>query len=152
MLADLLKIKRRREDDAVAALGEAQRSLERLGSARDAKARELDEYRRWQEEEKLRLYERLHNRFVSRDKLEDYREQVALLRQRCLQLEEELARSEQDLAAGEEALRQAHQRRLDAHREVVKLEEYQRTLDEEHARAVERKEEAEAEDVVSRRS
>lgn len=152
MLADLLKIKRRREDDAVAAVAQAQRSLERLQSARDAKARELDEYRRWQEEEKLRLYERLHNRIVSRDKLEDYREQVALLRQRCLQLEEELARTEEDLAAGEEALRQAHQRRLDAHREVVKLEEYQRTLDEEHARAVERKEEAEAEDVVSRRS
>lgn len=152
MLADLLKIKRRREDDAVAAVGEAQRSVERLRSARDAKARELDEYRRWQEDEKVRLYERVHNRIVSRDKLEDYREQVALLRQRCLQLEEELARAEEDLAAGEEALRQAHQRRLDAHREVVKLEEYQRTLDEERARAVERKEEAEAEDVVSRRS
>ena len=152
MLADLLKIKRRREDDAVAAVAEAQRSLERLQSARDAKARELDEYRLWQEEEKVRLYERVHNRIVSRGKLEDYREQVGLLRQGSLQLEEELTRAEADLAAGAETLRQAHQRRLDAHKEVVKLEEYQRTLDEEQARAAERKEEAEAEDIVFRRS
>lgn len=152
MLADLLKIKRRREDDAVAAVAEAQRSLERLLSAREAKACELDEYRHWQEAEKVRLYERVHNRNVRRNKLEEYREQVGLLRQRCLQLEEELARADQDVAAGKEALRQAHQRRLDAHREVVKLEEYQRTLDEEHARAVERKEETEAEDVVTGRS
>ena len=151
MLTDLLKIKRRREDDAVAAVAEAQRSLERLQSAREAKARELDEYRHWQEAEKVRLYERVHNRTVDRHKLEEYREQVGVLRHRCLQLEEELLQTDQDVAAGEETLRQAHQRRMDAHREVGKLEEYERALDEEQARAVERKEETEAEDIVAGR-
>lgn len=151
MLEDLLRIKRRREDDAIAAAAEARRSLERSEAARDAKERELEEYRRWHAEEKVRLYEQVHGRSVTRARLESYREEIGLLSQRELSLEEELAQAHEEAGAREAALREAKRRRMDAHREVVKFEEYQRTLDEEAARAAERKEETEAEDVLSRR-
>ena len=151
MLEDLLRIKRRREDDAIAAAAEARRALERAEATRDAKERELEEYRRWHAEEKVRLYEQVHGRSVTRARLESYREEIGLLSQRELSLEEELAQAHEEAAAREAALREAKRRRMDAHREVVKFEEYQRTLDEEAARAAERKEETEAEDVLSRR-
>ncbi len=151
MLQDLLTVKRRREDDAIAAVREATRTLERRRAERQAKEQELLEYNVWQETEKVRLYEQVHGKAVSRSKLEDYRERIGLLRQRQLQLEEEIAAAEREVTVAEGDLQQARQRRVDAHREVVKFEEYQAVLDEEQRLAAERKEEAETEDIVASR-
>ena len=151
MLDDLLKIKRRREDDAVSAVAEARRALERQQEAARAKAQELKDYEAWQVTEKERLYDTLHNKNVTRDKLEKYREQIGLLRTRQLQLEEELLQARQEVTKAEQAVEHARQRRMDAHREVVKFEEYQRMLAEEQAREAQRKEDEETEDIVSSR-
>ena len=85
---------------------------------------------------------------VTRAKLEGYRERIGLLRQRQLRLEEELEKAERDLQAAEAELQEARRKRLDAHRQVVKFEEYQAVLEAEQKREAERKEEAEAEDIV----
>ena len=152
MLEDLLTIKRRREDDAAAVVGEAQRTVDQRRAACKAGRATLDEYNVWQEAEKLRLYEEVYRKSVTRAKLEGYRERTGLLRQRQLQLEEELDKAERDLQVAEAELQEARRKRLDAHRQVVKFEEYQAVLEAERKREAERKEEAEAEDIVPLRS
>ncbi|MYE14169.1 MAG: hypothetical protein F4X99_21415 [Gammaproteobacteria bacterium] len=151
MLADLLRIKRRREDDAVAAVAEAKAALERRREACRAKERELEEYRTWQVAEKERLYAKVHHRNVTKDILEKYREQLGMIRQRELQIEEERTQAEREAADAQGTLERAQQRRIEAHREVVKFEEYQQTLDAERLRDAQRKEDEETEDVVSSR-
>lgn len=148
MLEDLLTIKRRREDDAAAVVGEAQRTVDRQRAACKTRQTELDEYNVWQDAEKARLYEEVHRKSVTRAKLEGYRERIGLLRQRQLGLEEELEKAERDLQAAEAELQEARRKRLEAHRQVVKFEEYQAVLEAEQKREAERKEEAEAEDIV----
>ena len=148
MLEDLLTIKRRREDDAAAAVGEAQRTVDRQQAACQARQTALDEYNVWQEAEKARLYAEVYRKSVTRAKLEGYREQTGLLRQRQLQLEEELERAERELEAAKVELQEARRKRLDAHKQVVKFEEYQAVLEAERKREAERKEEVEAEDIV----
>ena len=152
MLEDLLTIKRRREDDAAAVVGEAQRTVDQQQAACQARRVALDEYDVWQEAEKARLYEEVHRKSVTRSKLEGYREQTGLLRQRQLQLQEELEKAEHDLRAAKAKLQEARQKRLDAHKQVVKFEEYQAVLEAEQERAAQRKEEAEAEDAAPLRS
>lgn len=152
MLEDLLTIKRRREDDAAAVVGEARRTVERQRGACKTRRTALDEYNVWQEAEKLRLYEEVYRKSVTRAKLEGYRERTGLLRQRQLRLEEELEHAERDLQAAEAELQEARRKRLDAHKQVVKLEEYQAVLEAEQKREAERKEEVEAEDIVPLRS
>ena len=152
MLEDLLTIKRRREDDAAAAVGEAQRTVDQRRVACQARRSALDEYNVWQEAEKVRLYEEVYRKNVTRAKLEGYRERTGLLRQRQLRLEEELDKAERDLQAAEAELQEARRKRLDAHTQVVKFEEYQAVLEAEQKREAERKEEAEAEDIAPLRS
>lgn len=151
MLDDLLRIKRRREDDAIAAVAEARAALERRREACREKQRELEEYRAWQVAEKERLYAKVHHRNVTKDTLEKYREQLGMIRQRELQIEEERTQAEREAADAQAALEQAQQRRIEAHREVVKFEEYQQTLEAERLRDAQRKEDEETEDVVSGR-
>ena len=152
MLEDLLTIKRRREDDAAAVVGEAQRTVDRQRAACRAKRTSLDEYNVWQEAEKVRLYEEVYRKNVTRAKLEGYRERTGLLRQRQLRLEEELEKAERDLQVAEAELEDARRKRLDAHRQVVKFEEYQAVLAAERKREAERKEEVETEDIAPFRS
>lgn len=152
MLEDLLTIKRRREDDAAAAVGEARRTVERQREACKTRRTALDEYNVWQEAEKLRLYEEVYRKSVTRAKLEGYRERTGLLRQRQLRLEEELDKAERDLQAAEAELQEARRKRLDAHTQVMKFEEYQAVLEAEQKREAERREEAEAEDIAPLRS
>ena len=151
MLEDLLTIKRRREDDAAAVVGEAQRTVDRQQAACQAKQAAIDEYNVWQRAEKSRLYEEVYRKSVSRAKLEGYREQTGLLRQRQLQLEEELEKAERDLQAAKAELQEARRKRLEAHQQVVKFEEYQAVLEAEQKRAAEHKEEAEAEEITTLR-
>lgn len=151
MLGELLTVKRRREDDAVAAVAEARRALGRERDACQARERELGEFETWQAAERERLDAALFHKHVTRDRLDEHRERIAALRQRHLELEEQLERARKAAADAEEALEQARRKRLDAHREVVKFEEYERRLEEERRRATERREEEEAEDVLSGR-
>ena len=152
MLEDLLTIKRRREDDAAALVGDAQRTVERQRAACRARRTALDEYKVWQEAEKVRFYEEVYRKCITRTTLEAYRERIGLLRQRQLRLEEELESAERDLKVAEAELQVARRKRLDAHRQVVKFEEYQAVLETEKKREAERKEEAEVDDVTPLRS
>ena len=151
MLDEILTIKRRREDDATTAVGEAKRTLERRQAACRAKSTELQEYNVWQEAERVRLFEDLENKGVTRIELESYRERIGLLRQRQLQLEEELAEAEQQAAAAQDDLEKARDVRLAAHREVLKFEEYQDVLEQDRLREAEHREETETEDIVTSR-
>lgn len=152
MLEELLTIKRRREDDAATAVGEARRIVAARQAAREAGLAALDEYSVWQEKEKTRLFEEVHRKSVTRAKLEGYREQIGLIRQRQLELEEELEKAGRELATAEAELEEARRKRLDAHRQVVMFEEYQAVLEAEREREAERKEEGEAEDIAALRS
>ena len=143
MFEDLLIIKRRREDAAAAVVGEARRTVDRQRAACKARRTALEDYNVWQQAEKLRLYEEVYRKRVTRAKLEGYRERTGLLRQRQLRLEEDLENAERDLQVAEAELREARRKRLDAHRQVLKFEEYQAVLEAERKHEAERKEEAE---------
>ena len=151
MLDDLLTIKRRREEDAAAAVVEAQRIVGERHADRQARKAALYEYVVWQEDEKERLYAQVYRKSVSRAKLEGYREQIGMLRQRHLQMEEDLEKAECELRAAEAELEKARRKRLEAYRQVVKFEEYQSVLEAEKKRAAERREETEAEDIATPR-
>ena len=152
MLEDLLAVKRRREDAAAALVGEAQRTVDQRRAACEAKRTALEEYSVWQEAERRRLYEEVYRKSVTRAQLEGYRERIGLLTQRRLGMEEELEKAERDLQVAETELQEARRKRLDAHLQVVKFEEYQAELEAEQEREAERKEETEAEDIASLRS
>ena len=151
MLDDLLMVKRRREDDAVAAVGEAKRALEHQQSLHDAKRCELQDFKAWRKEEAERLFDKVKRQPVSRATLERYRQDAALLQQRQLQLQEELSAAEREVKAAEANLDRAKERRALAHKEVVKFEEYQQLQLEEEAVESARREESELEDVVASR-
>ncbi|MCZ0944083.1 MAG: YscO family type III secretion system apparatus protein [Gammaproteobacteria bacterium] len=151
MLEELLTVKRRREDDAIAALAQARRALEQQQSLLEAKRRELEEYKAWRREEAERLFEAVRKQEVSRAKLERYRQEVALLQQREAQLGEELIAAERDVEAAKSNVAQAERQRMDAHKAVVKFEEYQKQVFEDEATEASRREEAELEDVTTGR-
>ena len=151
MLEELVAIKHRREDEAAAAVGEARQALARRQAEYDAKKRELADYDIWQETERARLFEDVRNTGASRAELERYREQIGLLRQRQLQLEEELAGAEREAAAAKSDLDTAREAHLAAHREVLKFEEYQGVLERGRMREAGRREEAENEDIATHR-
>ena len=148
MLDDLLTIKRRREADAAAVVAKARRTVDQREAACQARRNELDEYNVWQKAEKARLDAEVYRRSVSRPKLEAYREQLGLIRQRQLQLEEELEKAGQALEAARAELQEARRKHLDAHRQVMKFEEYQAELEAEEKRTAQRREEAEADDIT----
>lgn len=152
MLDELLRIKRRREDSAAAALAEAKDAAERAEAVRAAKERDLVDYARWQAAEKERLYAELHGRNVTRDALGKYREAVGALRRRHLQLEDELGAAVEAASAAAACLAEARQRRLVANREVTKFEDYGEALAAEEQRAAQAREDEEAEDAMSGRS
>lgn len=149
MLDELLKIKYLREDDAIKELAGAQKALEDKTTALAAKQRELSEYKTWRVSEENRLYEEIHKKHVVRDKVEELREQIGLLRQKDLLLEQEIAEAQQAVTEAEAALAAAEQKRLDAHKEVVKYEEYNQLVLEEERQELERREEVEMEDFLS---
>ena len=60
LLTRLLTIKREREREAIARLGEAQREYDRLHAVCQAKEWELQDFHDWREQEVARLYEAVH--------------------------------------------------------------------------------------------
>ncbi len=151
MLNDLLKIKRLREEDAIAALAKAQAFLERQIVTRDKKCREEDEYKVWRLSEEDRLYDEIYGKNVALKTLEELREQIGLLRQKELQLHEAYLQAEKDVAAAQSALEEAQRRRLETYKEMTKYEEYNQIIVDEEKRETERKEEIELEDFASRK-
>ena len=149
MLADLLNIKRLHEDDAVAALAEARASLDQKTTAHQLKQREQADYETWRIAEEERLYQRIQGKNITLSKLEVMREKIASLRSKDLQLQEEVVQAAQDVECARKALAEAAQRRIEAHKDVVKYEEYQQILLDAEQHERERQEEVESEDLLS---
>ncbi len=149
MLDDLLKIKRLREDDAISALVKAQSFLGEQIEARDAKQREEADYKVWRVDEENRLYDEICGKNVALSDLEKLREQIGLLRQRELALHAEFLQMQESVKQARSALEEAKRRRVQAHKEVTKYEEYNQIIVEREKREAEAKEEAELEDFVS---
>ena len=151
MLDDLLKIKRLREDEAIAALAKARGFLEQQIVLRDKKRQDEVDYKTWRLGEEERLYNGIYGKKVALSKLEKLRERIACLRQKELQLHEEYLQADQDVATARTALDEARQRRLEAHKETNKYVEYRQIVRQEEQRAAERREETEIEDLLSRK-
>ena len=149
MIDELLNVRRRREDNAIAKVGKAQRELDRKQAACRAKERELREYVTWRVVEISRSYQAVHGKIVSRAALDKYRRQMGVLRSRELQLADEHAKTQQAVERAVDDLEHTRRNHRDAHRDVVRLEEYHRRLSEMEERDVEYREEAETEDVVA---
>lgn len=151
MLTRLLSIKRQRERDAIARLGEAQHEYNRLHAACQAKEQQLMDYADWRKQEEARLYEAVHRQKLSPTKLESYRRQIGFLRSRELKLEDELADARHAFEVAGQNLEESRRRGLDARREVIRFEEYVSRLAETEKLHAERGEETETEETVATR-
>lgn len=151
MLTRLLTIKREREREAIARLGEAQREYDRLHAACQAKERKLQNFHDWREQEAARLYEAVHRQKLSAMKLDRYRQQIGFLRSRELKLEDELADARNALENAGRELKEHRRRGLQARREVVRFEEYVSRLTGMEELREERGEETETEETVAAR-
>ena len=151
MLDRLLTIKRQREGAATSRLVEAQRKCDRRRLDRQAQEQKLSDYGAWRQQEEARLYEAVHRQELSRYRLESYRQRIAVMRSRELQLESDLAGSRHAVEAAEAELADARKRRIDARREVVRFEEYMSHLSQVEKLSAERGEETETEESVSAR-
>lgn len=147
MFGELIKVKRLREDKAIAALNEAQTLLEQRIADAEAKRQEQADYSLWRTKRKQELYKDIEGKSVALKELEQMREQIASHRARDLQLQEEVAAAGREREAAEQALETARQVRLSAYREVAKYEQYSQTLADEEQRERERREEVEVEDM-----
>ena len=151
MLDDLLKVKKLREDDAISELARAESDLERKVAAHESKQRERSDYDTWRIAEEEHLYRDIQGKEVSVDDLEELRERIASLRQRGLQLEEEVERAAHEVERARNTVAEARRARVVAYKEVTKFDEYNRILVDERRRDLERREEAELEDLISAR-
>ena len=149
MFDELLRIKRRREDNAVAAVAEAKRAAESAAAAKREQERKLEDFDSWAAAERGRLDDKILGRAVTRSALDRYREDIGVLRERRLRLEEALAAAEAAAKDARAAVEVARQRRIEANREVVKFEEYGKALAAEERRAEQIREDTEAEEVAS---
>ena len=149
MLDDLLKIKRLREDDAISVLAKAQAFLGEQIGARDKKCREEVDYKVWRTGEENRLYDEICGKNVALSDLEKLREQIGLLRQRELALHEERLSAEESVEQARSALEEAKRQRIQAHKEVIKYEEYNQIVVEGEKHEAEAREEGELEDFAS---
>ena len=147
MLDELIKVKRLREDKAIAALNEAQTLLEQRIADEEAKRQEQADYSLWRARRKQELYQDIEGKSVSLTALEQMREQIASHRDMDLQLQEDLVESVREREIAGQALETARQVRLSAYREVAKYEQYNQTLANEEQREQERREEVEVEDT-----
>ncbi len=147
MFAELIKVKRLREDKAIAALNEAQMLLEQRIADEEVKRQEEADYSRWREKRKQELYKDIEGKSVAVKELDQMREQIASHRVRELQLQEEVAEIGRERAAAEQALETTRQVRLSAYREVAKYEQYNQTLADQEQRQREQQEEVEVEDM-----
>ncbi len=152
MFGELIKVKRLREDTAIAALNKAQTLLEQRIADEEAKRREQVDYSVWRVNREQELYNDIEGKAVPLTKLEQMREQIASHRGRDLHLQEEVAEAGRERGAAEQALEVAQQVRLAAYREVAKYEEYNQTLADEEQREQERREDVEVEDMNIGRS
>ena len=151
MLHRLLTIKHQREGAATSRLVEAQRKCDRRRLDRQAKERNLSDYGAWRQQEEARLYKAVHHQELSRFRLESYRQRIAVMRSRELQLENDLAGSRHAVQVAEAELAEARQIRIDARREVVRFKEYLSHLSQVEKLSAERGEEAEADETISAR-
>lgn len=151
MLDDLLTIKRRREDTAIAALGAARRELEDRRAAAARAWQDVADHKRSAAAEKERLYDEMQGQAVTRGTLGEYRERVGLLRQRQLALEEDAAAADRAVAAAADEVERARLDRTAANAEVVKFEEYLAAQSREESVRAERKADDEADDAASGR-
>ena len=149
MLNELLKIKRLREDDAILTLSKAQVFFEQRVVEREKKQEEEAEYKVWRVDEENRLYNEIYGKNLALGDLEKLREQIALLRQKELVLHEECLQAANNVASAQSALKEAKQRRVKAHKEVVKYEEYDKIIVAREKKEAEAKEEMELEDFLS---
>lgn len=151
MLEDLLRVKRLREDNAMAAVRAAKRELARCEEARDEQQRAADDFRARRPAMEDALYDDLTQRLAELKDVHDVRDQVGALRAREAQLYEEVRRLEGEVDKARDAVAQAERERLLAHKAVEKFEEFQAVLLAEAQAEAERKEEVDLEDALTGR-
>lgn len=121
--AVLLTVKNARADTALRTLRAARSETEHAIRQRDTKQQELQEYRVWRPKREHQLYDDIQNTEVSLDDLELLKHKVVKLRERELELVDELASLEKTCEAAKQAEQEAQIVFADSQREVEKVEE-----------------------------
>lgn len=150
-LQNMLRIRRRREERAGKELVTARRSRDEAEQALEESRRRLTAFRAEKVERSNRLYAAVIGQVVRREALDRLKEELALLEERQVQLGEAVAQAEKTLEEREKSAEQAHRRYIEENRNVMKIESHKSSWEEEEAKELERRQDAEMEEFTGRR-
>lgn len=148
---DLLSIKSFRENKAEMAVRKQRTVLAEATERQERALRELDDYRDWATQRERELYEDLCRKTVRLREIEDVQLSVGEMRgqeREYVQVQERAAQEQQEQEEELETCKTAH---AQASRMKEKFVELARNYAEEEVRALERKEDAEMEEVAELR-
>ena len=121
--AVLLTVKEARSQTALRDLRAGREAMAEAIKMRDAKTAELEEYREWRPKREKQMYDEIQNTEVSLDDLELLKHKVVKLREREIELVDELNQKEKAVESAKEVEKQAQEAYAAAQREVEKVEE-----------------------------
>ena len=148
MLADVLQVKRLREQDAAAAVKVARAKLEAARAAlREAEAT-LVRQREFRLAEEQRQFDEIKGEAVPVARIDEMKLAISIMRETEMEMERDVETAREAVPPFEEALRAAEKAHREAMAVVLKFEELVAEEVEEADRAAAYREEAEAEEVT----
>lgn len=148
MFAELLEIKRLRENKEEAAMRAARAALDAAHAAVEAAKNAVEDYHTWRLAEEARLFAKVKGAAVRLKAIEEMNETIGTMRTKELALTEEISAREQEVPEAERALKEAEARHHDAKKATQKFEEFVAMQREEEARAAVEREDAELEEIT----
>jgi chromosome segregation ATPase len=148
--AILQRVKSAHERTAVRRLSEARAALARVCQQRQAKCRELEDYRAWRPPHERGLYQAIEKHQVTLADLEEMNAEIAKLRAHEESLAEEVADLERSVEEAGQAEQEAHTTWQAAQREVEKAGELVADWRQRERQQVERQAELELEEFNRR--
>lgn len=150
-LADLLRVREFRENAASREVAAARHRLEAAKNLVQQRIRELDEYRVWRVKEEEARFERIRNKKVRMQALDDLKQEILALRSRELLFEKAITDAKMEEQKTAEQLQEARTAYRRATGEKRKIEEHRAIWVEEQQKEEQRLQDKEMEDFRVKR-
>ncbi len=151
-LEKLIGLRAHRMDEAQRNKQLTEKKLEQAVHAVQAKIKEIEEYRKWKEEEAQRRYNEIMNKTLSNEQFEKFKQDISNLNVGELKLIDEQHELEKNVENLKEEVKKAAQLLKEMSSELHKIEEHKKIWMEMQRIELERKEESELEDFHAKKN
>ncbi len=145
MIPEILKVKKHKEKRAKSYMLECQEGRDLARTKYENNKKEIEDFKVFRREEKIRLFQKIQNTPVGLKAVDKMNREVALLKDKELNLIEQGEQLRQELKQAQETLEEAKAAYHKAYLEVQKYEELKKEVEQEEKLEVEYKEELEQE-------